>query len=181
MSVVVSRSTRVKSALSTASAIAVLFCVVLQFFSTVQFRRIRRFVEDVPTYDQIDRSVLATLDSWASSNRFVRVGDLAGIVSNVVHSSRGSDFSSGVDFVSVSDFATWEDSRGRVRARLHGCDCNVGDLTRYGFVLRIRPGRLLCQSSDGRYVVVCLDHSGGATRALDRGATPDDPDMHPLG
>lgn len=178
MPVVVSRSAKIKSRVSTSAAVLLLFASVLQLGNFFALRGLRRSVDDVPSVSLVEEVVLRTMDNWASSNRFVRAGDPSFSSSSV--SSPSSSVSSSPRFLAVSDFSTWVDpSTGRYRARVDGVDCGEGDFLSFGLVLSIRPGRIICRSDDGLLILGRVHRSVGTPLPLGNGGSTED--APPLG
>lgn len=156
MSVVVSRSARIKSSISTGAALLLLVASVLQLGNFFALRGLRRSVEAVPSISTIEDVVLSTMDRWAASNKFVRAENVPRGTFNGDSSSSsdsGDPLSLSPRFVSVFDFATWLSPSGRMMARVQGVECGVGDYLPTGLVLSIRPGRVICQDDQGLLII----------------------------
>lgn len=177
MSVVVSRSARIKSSISTSAAFLLLFASILQLGNFFALRGLRRSVQSVPSISTIEDVVLSTMDRWAASNKFVRAGASAPGVSapGVSVSDDGRDpLSSSPRFVSVSDFSTWLSPSGRMMARVQGVECGVGDYLPSGLVLSIRPGRVICQDDKGLLIIGRMHSSAPPASTLGDGGGADE-------
>lgn len=182
MSVVVSRSARIKSSISTGAALLLLFASLLQLGNFFSLRSLRRSVDSVPTISTIEEVVLSTMDRWAASNKFVRAGSSPGVSSPGASSLDDvrDPLSSSPRFVSVSDFATWLSPSGRMMARVQGVECGVGDYLPSGLVLSIRPGRVICQDDKGLLIIGRMHSSPPPASTLGDGGGGEDA-SHPLG
>lgn len=182
MSVVVSRSARIKSSISTGAALLLLVASLLQLGNFFALRGLRRSVDSVPTISTIEDVVLSTMDRWASSNKFVRAGSSPGVSSSVsVSPTAGDDpLSSAPRFVPVSDFATWLAPSGRMMARVQGVECGVGDYLPSGLVLSIRPGRVICQDDKGLLIIGRM-HSSPPPASTSGDVEGGEDAAHPLG
>lgn len=177
MPVVVSRSARIKSSISTGAALLLLLASLLQLGNFFSLRSLRLSVDSVPTISIIEEVVLSTMDRWAASNQFVRAGSPGGSVSSSPGASPtavGDPLSSAPRFLPVSDFSTWLSPSGRMMARVQGVECGVGDYLPSGLVLSIRPGRVICQDDQGLLIIGRMHSSAPPASTLGDGGGSDE-------